>query len=248
MSRKRSTFMCPKCKKTGSLVEQWVRSSRYATSEKTTLSKGKWVTEQQHQDGIVQTIKKFKTYSDKYSYYYVKHYNSKLGKQTKCYIGDIIKNEPDHSSSEWAELVSSITEIETSVVRLRKALKPIKNKISKYPLSPSDEKKVARLLKESNNSFNPFEEFYQIFYEIFDPYSSPQEWVRKANKFMQDFNIEKKEVLLEEELNNTKPEKIVRKTKRMMYLDPSLKGFALLAQTVRSVTHCEETESFITCA
>lgn len=82
MSRRRSTFICPRCGKPGSLQPDWVRSSRYAISSETTLAdNGKWVgvEEKDYETGTIQ--KRFKTFSDKYRHSYVVHYDSKSHKR-----------------------------------------------------------------------------------------------------------------------------------------------------------------------
>jgi hypothetical protein len=242
LSRNRSTFVCPKCGLPGSgPLNQWSRSSRYAISDKTTLAKGKWVTvEESGYCGIIQSKKHFKTYSEKYYHQYVKHFDSETGKQKKCYIDRIVKEEKEENlNPELAELRSSIDQIEYSAIELQKLLRRIKNKMLKYPPCAADDKKISALIRKDN----PFEELFEIFNDVFCPGSSPSEWIKNGSIFMQESESEKSKSFPEEQLSNIPPEEIIKRYE--CYSDDE--SSAYMAQTIRSATHCGKTESFITC-
>jgi hypothetical protein len=151
MSRKRSTFICPKCGKPGSLQRDWVRSSHYAVSPETTLAaNGKWadVEEKDYETETIQTKRCFKIFSDKYSHNYVIHYDSKTHKRKKHYIDNIRKKEDD-SSNPRAALVYAI-------MKHVKAIKGIQKKILKYPpTKPEDGKRLAQAFNEFTNMLDP---------------------------------------------------------------------------------------------
>lgn len=151
MSRKRSTFICRKCGKPGSLQPDFVRSGRYAVSPETTLAdNGKWVDveEKDFETGTSQMKRRFKTFSDKYRHNYVVHYDSITHKRKKHYIDNITKKEENSPNSGGALVYSIMKHVKT--------IQAIEKKVLKYPpTNPEVDKRIAQAFRECTNILNP---------------------------------------------------------------------------------------------
>lgn len=144
MPRKRSDYLCPKCGKTGFITKsQWTRNSHYSVSDKTTLAEGKWVTgkEKEYNTGAIQDVKRYKTFSKKFTPICVVHYDSITGKRTKCYITNIQKRKIKSNDDAHEFMIRSIESFGQEIFKVLLEL-------SRYPLTPDEGERLNQTLRE----------------------------------------------------------------------------------------------------
>jgi hypothetical protein len=160
LPRKRSDYLCPKCGKTGFITKtQWTRSSHYSVSDKTTLAEGKWVTgkEKEYNTGAIQDVKRYKTFSKKFTPVCVVHYDSVTGKRKKCYITSISERKIESDEDAHEFMTQSVKSFFQQIIK-------VLYELSKCPLTPDENKKLDQALRDFEKVFSP----------------DPSDWIKKV--------------------------------------------------------------------
>lgn len=161
MPRRKSTDICPKCKRPGYESYQWSRRNYYVYSDKTSVKRGTWMTDaaDRAENLELKASRKYRIQSNKYYRRYFIHYDSHTKRQKKCYVNNIPQLSKEYKPG-------SI--IYPKLKKLTVILQEVAKLIKECPPDSEDDKKLGRMVND--------------YLEIFKARSRPPRWWNNLSK------------------------------------------------------------------